>query len=211
MHLLKRISLILVSILTLGCITVSAEEYTVPDPILYGDVDMDGEVTIKDATSIQKGIAELEYLTSVQRFLADPDKAGISIKNATDIQKCIAGLRGKWNDFFGKTVSMTLENEFSKKVSIVLNFRDDCIIVAPKSDYKYNFTLEDFPEFDFIAIEKIRGVYDPTQPSEYILYLKSPGKENVIKAIEALDYRANLDLDMVFVNSYALSDSVKGG
>ena len=58
-----------------------------------GDVDLDGKITIKDATMIQKALADLLTLSYESETLADVDRDGkITIKDATAIQKYIAGL-----------------------------------------------------------------------------------------------------------------------
>lgn len=58
-----------------------------------GDVNLDGDVNIKDATAIQKHIAEIEVLEGVALDAADFDEdASITIKDATAIQKFIAGI-----------------------------------------------------------------------------------------------------------------------
>ena len=73
---LKLMSVLLILIIGLMGVSVfgvSAEsEYTQPEKFIYGDVDMDGVVTVKDATLIQKGVADITYVTVVQRYLADP-------------------------------------------------------------------------------------------------------------------------------------------
>jgi len=193
----KLLSVVLVIVLTLTGLSVfgvSAEAtYTQPEKFIYGDVDMDGVVTVKDATLIQKYIVGIEYLTGVQKFLADPYEAGLSIKNATAIQKRVAGHQMVTTFYFGQEVDMTSQDEFSKYVSIDDEFTNDCIIVSQKEYIDGIYELADFPEYDFESIELIG---EPTYDSIrfYILKLKNPGKENVIEAIKALDYRANLDL-----------------
>lgn len=63
---------------------------TVPNPSL-GDVNRDGSINIKDATLIQKHLANLETLNSEQQKLADTNKDGyVSVKDATQIQKYVA-------------------------------------------------------------------------------------------------------------------------
>lgn len=58
-----------------------------------GDVNKDKDINIKDATLVQKYIAQLEELSSDQRILADNDFDGeVTIKDATYIQKYVAGL-----------------------------------------------------------------------------------------------------------------------
>ena len=61
--------------------------------LMLGDVDGDGEITIKDATALQKYLARLDTLTDEQLKRADVDKDGdVKIKDATMIQKFIARL-----------------------------------------------------------------------------------------------------------------------
>ena len=61
-----------------------------------GDIDMDGEVTIMDATLVQKYIAHLEDLTDQQKRLADVNGDGeITILDATEIQKMLANVKNK--------------------------------------------------------------------------------------------------------------------
>jgi len=60
---------------------------------LLGDVNLDQKVNIKDATMIQKAIADLIELTEVSELLADADlNTMVNIKDATAIQKHIAGI-----------------------------------------------------------------------------------------------------------------------
>lgn len=57
-----------------------------------GDVDLDGTINIKDATSIQMHIADLFEFTDEQLTLADTDCDGeVNIKDATKLQMYIAG------------------------------------------------------------------------------------------------------------------------
>ncbi len=63
------------------------------EPYVPYDVDLDGKVTIDDATLIQKYIANLEELNAEQAIIADCNEDGdISIDDVTLIQKFIAGL-----------------------------------------------------------------------------------------------------------------------
>ena len=63
------------------------------EEFILGDVDGDGEITVKDATLIQKFAVELEALSDKQRNAADINgDCTISILDATVIQKYVAGL-----------------------------------------------------------------------------------------------------------------------
>ncbi|MBQ6153065.1 MAG: CHAP domain-containing protein [Ruminococcus sp.] len=58
-----------------------------------GDADLDGTVSVLDATTIQKHLASIKYLAPPQRTPADADKDGsVTILDATIIQKHLAGL-----------------------------------------------------------------------------------------------------------------------
>lgn len=63
------------------------------DKVLIGDVNLDGRITISDATEIQCHSSEYKVLTGNSAVAADTDKNGaINIKDATAVQCYIAGL-----------------------------------------------------------------------------------------------------------------------
>ncbi len=66
--------------------------------MIYGDVNGDKAVTIKDATLIQKHTALIEMIADERKVLGDvnADK-NISVKDATAIQKYLAQLDGSYN------------------------------------------------------------------------------------------------------------------
>lgn len=60
---------------------------------IIGDVNLDGKVNIKDATTIQKALVNLIGIDEIQRKLADADGDGrLTVKDATELKKWIAGL-----------------------------------------------------------------------------------------------------------------------
>ncbi len=66
-----------------------------------GDIDLDGTVTIMDATGVQRYLAFYDEFTEKQVQLADTDKDGlISIMDATTIQLQLAGLGSDFVDPF---------------------------------------------------------------------------------------------------------------
>ena len=70
--------------------TVPVPTTTAP-PFVLGDVDGDGILTIKDATYIQKYLAEYTEFSSISLKVGDVDGDGrISIKDATSIQSILA-------------------------------------------------------------------------------------------------------------------------
>ncbi len=61
--------------------------------IVRGDVDLDGDITIYDATYIQRSLAKLEQLEETQNQVADADSDGlVSVLDATQIQRLLAKL-----------------------------------------------------------------------------------------------------------------------
>lgn len=72
-----------------------AVEDETKNALVYGDVNIDGDITVIDATDIQKYIVGLEELTADSKSVADVDSDGaISVMDATSIQKYIVGLNG---------------------------------------------------------------------------------------------------------------------
>lgn len=63
------------------------------DPVyMVGDADCSGNITVKDATAIQKFVAGIS-LASFDELAADADQSGaINVKDATAVQKYLAGL-----------------------------------------------------------------------------------------------------------------------
>ncbi len=92
----KIISFILIISVMMASVCVfgaSAEStYTPPEEFIYGDVDMDGEVTVRDATLVQKYVAGLETLSLIQKQSARINDEKITVRGATEIQKHIAGI-----------------------------------------------------------------------------------------------------------------------
>ncbi len=71
---------------------------------LLGDVDRDGEVEIRDATWIQRSVADIEIPFTIKKLSADVDGDGvITVMDATLIQYYLANMKNPYN--IGKTVS----------------------------------------------------------------------------------------------------------
>lgn len=179
---------------------------------LMGDLDGDRKLTIKDATYLQKCLA------NYKGFELPEEKRGLSVKDDNSPDKnliCIADF--DQNDKINIKDSTAIQKKLAKvsdtkKFSEGLEkldastYEDDSIIVTVKSADYEDYTLEDFSEYEFSSIEKIGSIYDKTSPATYVLYLKNPSHENVIEAIKALDYRADKDLMYVSVNAIAFAD-----
>lgn len=85
----KIIAFVLTFSLCISCTLLHTSAAT--PPMLYGDVDMNWEIDISDATKLQKSLAGLCELDYFETLVADYDHDGsISIFDATCIQKRIA-------------------------------------------------------------------------------------------------------------------------
>ena len=71
----------------IGAVTPPAKD------IILGDADMNGKVNVKDATAVQKHVADMQALTADGIIAADADgNTKINVKDATAIQKYVAGI-----------------------------------------------------------------------------------------------------------------------
>ena len=88
---IKRVTAILLSLLLiLSCAQAFAKSY---DSYKNGDVNMDGTLSIKDATLIQMSLLGTVTLTGEQKELADVNLDGeVNITDVTKIQKVLADL-----------------------------------------------------------------------------------------------------------------------
>lgn len=94
LKLMSVLLILIIGVMSVGVFGVSAEsEYTQLEKFIYGDVDMDGVVTVKDATLIQKYVAQLENLSLIQKQAAKINGNIISVRNATEIQKYVAQIK----------------------------------------------------------------------------------------------------------------------
>lgn len=89
----KCITAFMATVLLLLTLTVPArasESYS-----LIGDADGDGEVSILDATRVQRALAGLAELDILHNYLADVDGIdGVTVLDATTIQRALANLGG---------------------------------------------------------------------------------------------------------------------
>ena len=98
---MKKAGKMIVSIV-LGVVIMisSVTSFSAALPFLIGDVDFDGEISIVDATFIQRYLVSLYHFTKHQVFAGDVDGDGdTTIIDATNIQRELAGLP---NNFYQK-------------------------------------------------------------------------------------------------------------
>ncbi|MBQ8796043.1 MAG: dockerin type I repeat-containing protein [Clostridia bacterium] len=160
---------------------------------LKGDADIDGKVTVKDATLVQKFVAK--YPKVVTEFVNDPvriavadmDSSGgfgdpdwvnnrreITVKDATYIQKVVAGII----------------RDFDRQAPFYTNE----VYLTPTQENTKEYALEDFPEYEF---EKLEALKD--EENRIVLTLKNPGHTNVIDAVNSLNYRVGTEFEDVYV------------
>ncbi|MBQ3073977.1 MAG: hypothetical protein IJD19_04885 [Ruminococcus sp.] len=78
------------------------DEIATEDEPVFGDTDLNGKVDVRDATLIQKAIADLATLDELQAGVANVIVAdALNVKDATEIQKWIADLSD--NELIGTT------------------------------------------------------------------------------------------------------------
>ena len=94
----RMISVFLIVSLVFSCLVlnVQADESEITSSgtsYLYGDVDIDGKITIRDSTVIQKYLIKLKNFSEATKHIADVDNSGdTNVKDATLIQKYVANL-----------------------------------------------------------------------------------------------------------------------
>ena len=86
------LSILLIAVTLIPVISASAEISEDNDALILGDADGDGEVTILDATRIQRYLVGLVTMTDEEIEAADADEDGeLTILDATAIQRWLAG------------------------------------------------------------------------------------------------------------------------
>lgn len=156
---------------------------------IFGDVDFDSELKVKDATLIQKYVAESVVFNENQEKLADVDGDGIvSVKDASAIQKAVAELIN------GVPMSRVYDWDMKEKsltVSLLKKGRAKVNLSVPESGYYY-FTVEgvsDRPGF-FVALQTDRGAY--SSHSKLSVYLEKGSHEIDIYNDSTGDLTTNL-------------------
>ena len=103
--------LITALLLTGACVSSVAETYD----YLLGDTDMDHDVSVTDATLIQRKTADMIVLSGVSKLAADVDSDGeITVLDATTIQMWLVNMRVSHP--VGQAVSATTDMDFAETV-----------------------------------------------------------------------------------------------
>lgn len=145
MKLSKFIALLLgvLMVLSLSLISVSAAT----KPFDAGDVDVDEKVTVKDATLIQKSVANICTLNDLQQCLAEVDgDEKITVKDATMIQKKCARILDSfivpafvWTDVSAKALYGSFDSG-KAKVGVPVTFT--ALAEGNGAPFTYEFYIE---------------------------------------------------------------------
>ena len=161
---------------------------------ISGDIDSDGKLTVKDATLIQKYLAKVpEAVKTVYEHR---------------LGYCVMEVDEPWElKMFGGSSKVTVKDAtyIQKKVAKMIfdekmpPFLYDRICIWFNEEHKEEYTLADFPEYEFERLEQ-NDIY-------LTLYLKNPSKANAIDAVNSLKYREGTDFLSVNVE-YIPTDTV---
>ena len=159
----KFLSLLL--IVCLYAVSVSSV-MAVGSDLLIGDVDLDGRISVKDATLIQKYAASLESLSVSQLVIADVDISdNVNVKDATMIQKYVAGII---DEFPSKNEEGKEEPNTSKPTEPISPHSYEYLVEWVKENGTYNgknisyiiqerngdkYTLSYSPEYDNMFVD----------------------------------------------------------
>ena len=131
---------------------LNVEEVSLWDYDYYGDVNGDYNVTVKDATALQKYLAKLSDLDIFSRLKSDVNGDGkLSISDVTDVQKFVAVLIPCFE------VDPAFRLVADRNSTIVEGFQEKVYITIPKDGY-YCFSSE-VSEPSYRAFEVLDG-YD---------------------------------------------------
>ena len=161
---------------------------------ISGDIDSDGRLTVNDATLIQKYLAKVpEAVKTVYEHR---------------LGYCVMEVDEPWElKMFGGSSKVTVKDAtyIQKKVAKMIfdekmpPFLYDRICIWFNEEHKEEYTLADFPEYEFERLEQ-NDIY-------LTLYLKNPTKANAIDAVNSLKYREGTDFLSVNVE-YIPTDTV---
>ncbi len=87
---MKRIVVIAFAVICLFAAIVISLPVSAAGGYLRGDADGDGNVNIKDVTTIQRHLADIDRLSGNRIKAADVDGNGLNIDDATRIQRYLA-------------------------------------------------------------------------------------------------------------------------
>lgn len=189
-------SILVVSAINQNTNTTDEQQYK------YGDVNLDGEVTISDATLTQKYLAGLELLSDEQLILADVNGDGeVTINDVTEIQKYLAGLIEEFS--VGEWYIIGEDDTETPKGII---FKDGTIELSSHITYQQNGSIFTFPitEETKRLKEGVVFILPTTEPfkvtsisevnGSYIVETEDPEIQETLKSIN-VEGTQNVDMN----------------
>lgn len=171
--------------------------------VLLGDVNLDGEVTISDATLIQKALAKLATLDEVQAAAANVSTGDeVNIKDVTMIQKWLA--KYDVNDNIGKPMATADEATPEEKPVDPSTPEEKPVDPSTKDEPVVDPSTKDEPVVDPVVPEdpatKDEPVVDPVVPED-------PATEDEATADEVTYYLVGwINNADVYDTTYAIVD-----
>ena len=192
----------LVSLVAISSISASAQ-YT-GSVLKLGDVDMDGEISIKDATLIQMYVTKYQNFTRHQMKLADcDDKEGVQISDATYLQIFIAKMNAefpkntdgyKLSDYvIFKSYNLIKGEEFNNVIKEI-NVNNSVKEIIIDSWYFYNtqFNWADGTPVDNMNKGTIRLFTNRDKSKVYVLSKENiwanSDSKSMFKELESVEY-----------------------
>ena len=146
-----------------GLCASAAETTEANTTVLLGDVNLNGEVTISDATLIQKALAKLATLDEVQAAAANVSTGDeVNIKDVTMIQKWLA--KYDVNDNIGKPMATADEATPEEKPGDPSTKDEPVVDPSTKDEPVVDPSTKDEPVVD--PSTKDEPVVDPVVPED---------------------------------------------
>ena len=191
---MKKITVLLLCLLLLFGATLSVSA-ALP-PLQPGRVNRDSDINIKDATEIQKYLADLCELTKKQEYCADVDNDGkVTVKDATMIQKYVAGLITEFDkqplhiDIYTDALYADFDSGMAMAgvpVTFTANAKgfmepfsyefliNDVVVSECSQSNKFTYTFDDAGEYSvtvrvynsFPAMNEFKTIYEVAEPYE---------------------------------------------
>ena len=191
----KLTSLLLAVILIVGVFTavpISAGASETAEPKILGDVDGDGEVTILDATLIQRGDVKMTKLTDKQKLAADVDGDGaVTILDVTWIQRYLNTMKAP--EGIGKPMA---EVYTTKSIPVLRESSDSTEtaqvrVYADQPHVPYMNVTDFYNTFYLIDTELTEGLTQSQNGDQYTL-------TNIAGTSAVFD----IDHDTIFTSNY---------
>lgn len=155
---------------------------------LWGDVNNDSKVNVKDATAVQKHVADIHLLFGINLYLADANSDGdVNIKDATEIQKYTAGFElesdvGKLTKVNDYIISNDTEAALTELYQVIAEAKEQ---FAPGSNYVEE-TIARLSE----ELEKAEALYNSENPDYNEVVAQTAALREAIDGLET----PNLDI-----------------